>query len=232
MSIYTCKICSFNTNLKNNYFRHLETQKHKKNIIKSNHNYDNTKKNLICEKILNPNEPKRTQIEPKKNPKEPFFNADSKKTIKKSYLCRFCNKKFSTNSHMNRHIRKNCKVKKELELKEKSEDKKEIAELKLQISKLIDKVGNNTYHIENCVNSNKQTNNLNIFGKENMDMITDKIKKELIKGPYKMMPRLLEMIYFNEKYPENHTMKLVNKNKDMGGLPLPVLQQSHGADPC
>ena len=30
-----------------------------------------------------------------------------------------------------------------------------------------------------------------------------------------MMPKLLELIYFNKKYPENHTMKLVNKNKEL-----------------
>ena len=36
------------------------------------------------------------------------------------------------------------------------------------------------------------------------------IKKELIKGPFKMKPKLLELIYFNKKYPVNHTTKLVN----------------------
>ena len=46
-------------------------------------------------------------------------------------------------------------------------------------------------------------------------MLTDDVKQELIKGPYKMMPKLMEMIYFNKKYPENHNMKFVNKNKDI-----------------
>ena len=48
-----------------------------------------------------------------------------------------------------------------------------------------------------------------------MDMITDDIKKEMIKGPFKMMPKLLKMIYFNKDHPENHTMKMVNKKKDI-----------------
>ena len=48
-----------------------------------------------------------------------------------------------------------------------------------------------------------------------MEMVTDEIKKEMIKGPFKMMPKLLEMIYFNKDHPENHTMKLVNKNKEV-----------------
>ena len=30
-----------------------------------------------------------------------------------------------------------------------------------------------------------------------------------------MMPKLVKMIYFNKKYPENHILKLVNKNKEI-----------------
>ena len=48
--------------------------------------------------------------------------------------------------------------------------------------------------LDNSVNNNV---NLNIFGKENLEMVTDEVKRELIKGPYKMMPKLMEMIYFN-----------------------------------
>ena len=46
-------------------------------------------------------------------------------------------------------------------------------------------------------------------------MLTDDFKQELIKGPFKMMPKLMEMIYFNKQYPENHTIKMVNKNKEL-----------------
>ena len=62
-----------------------------------------------------------------------------------------------------------------------------------------------------------QQNNvtLNVFGKEDLSMLTDDVKKELIKGPFNMMPKLMEMVYFNKNYPQNHTMKLVNKNKDI-----------------
>ena len=211
-----CFCCDYKTNFRSNFNRHLKSAKHKENLINSNQTYEKDENDLICEPILNPNEPKRTQIEPKKNPKEPFLNPDSDKTIKKSYFCRFCNKEFSTNSHMNRHIRNNCKVKKEIELKENNKDKKEIAELKNQIQTLIGKVSTNSSHNNTHIGDNTiNTINLNVFGKENLSMITDEIKKELIKGPFKMMPKLLELIYFNKKYPENHTMKLVNKNKEL-----------------
>ena len=211
-----CFCCDYKTNFRSNFNRHLKSAKHKENLINSNQTYEKDENDLICEPILNPNEPKRTQIEPKKNPKEPFLNPDSDKTIKKSYFCRFCNKEFSTNSHMNRHIRNNCKVKKEIELKENNKDKKEIAELKNQIQTLIGKVSTNSSHNNTHIGDNTiNTINLNVFGKENLSMITDEIKKELIKGPFKMMPKLLKMIYFNKDHPENHTMKLVNKNKEL-----------------
>ena len=222
MSIFSCKMCNFKTNLRHNFDRHLETSKHIKNLLKLTLENDSTKKILICEPILNPKEPKMNPKEPKMNPKEPKMNPYSGKKL---YFCRYCNKEFYTNSHMNRHMNKNCKVKKEQELKDQCEDKNKIAKLENQISKLIDKVGNKTYHthignttktenllnMDNCVSNT----NLNIFGKENLEMVTDDIKKELIKGPFKMMPKLLEMIYFNKEYPENHTMKLVNKNKEI-----------------
>ena len=67
-----------------------------------------------------------------------------------------------------------------------------------------------------CQNNIQINNiNMNILGRENLDMVTDDVKKELIKGPFKMMPKLVKMIYFNKKYPENHILKLVNKNKEI-----------------
>jgi len=227
---YNCKICDYSTNIKTHFKKHLETNKHRKNLLKLTLKNDSTKIFLIDSVEVNPKEPKMNPKEPKMNPKEPGLNPkepglnpkepglNPKYHIikKKVYFCDFCYKQFSTNSHMNRHISHNCAVKKEQELKENTKDKKEIAELKNQIQTLIGKVStksshNNTHIGDTTIN----TINLNVFGKENLDMITDEVKKEMIKGPFKMMPKLLEMIYFNNKYPENHTMKLVNKNKEL-----------------
>lgn len=63
------------------------------------------------------------------------------------------------------------------------------------------------------INSQNQINNiqLNIFGKENPSIITENVNHEIIKGLFKMMPKLMEMIYFNKNHIENHRMKLVNK---------------------
>ena len=86
-----------------------------------------------------------------------------------------------------------------------------MAEQNNKINKLLDNVGttnnsNNTMNNSgNHNNSHNQVNNiqLNVFGKEDLSMITEKVKQELIKGPFKMMPKLMEMIYFNKDHPEN-----------------------------
>ncbi len=231
MTEFICKICDYKTTFRSNYKRHLNSKKHATSLIKYRANMKNDKNNLICEPVLTQNESFLTQNEPFLTQNEPVLTQNSSISEKKTYFCKFCNKNFSSNSHLTRHMKLNCKVKKEIEKEELSADKKEIAELKGQINKLIDKVGNKTYHthIGNTTNNNKtETNNtlnldnsvnnnvnLNIFGKENLEMVTDEVKRELIKGPYKMMPKLLQMIYFNKDFPENHTMKMVNKNKDI-----------------
>jgi hypothetical protein len=146
-------------------------------------------------------------------------------------VCEFCDKKFNSRNSMRRHIRLYCKIKKEediLEIKKNEEMNElkqiiteEMAEQNNKITKLIDKVNNTTNNTmnnsgnNNTSNSYNQVNNiqLNVFGKEDLSMLTENFKQELIKGPFKMMPKLMEMIYFNKKHPENHTMKLVNKKE-------------------
>ena len=70
-----------------------------------------------------------------------------------------------------------------------------IMEQKEQINKLIDKVGNKTTILTNSINnnSNNHTNNsnnnvqLNSFGNEDLSMLTNKVKRKMIKGPFKMI---------------------------------------------
>ena len=135
------------------------------------------------------------------------------------HICEFCGNTFKTRHIMLKHMRLNCKYKKELNKEQTAKDK-EIQELKSQVKQLISKVGTTTTTINNQTynqQTNVQQNNvsLNVFGKEDLSMLTDDVKRELIKGPYDMMPKLMEMVYFNKEYPQNHTLKLVNKNKDI-----------------
>ena len=239
MTEYICYCCDYSTKIRTHYQRHLATKKHIKNS-----NLENEKG--IKQSFYTAQNPQKPAEIQKKSINSHIFTAETrtkpaeKSTTQKytfSYTCEYCNRTFTRLDTKTRHQNKFCKAKKQKDLED-EENQKEIAQLKNQIDRLIDKVGNKTQHItnidsinnsqttyntENNIKDNTITNttttnnnlNLNVFGKENMEMVTDEIKKEMIKGPFKMMPKLLEMIYFNKDHPENHTMKLVNKNKEI-----------------
>ena len=157
------------------------------------------------------------QICEKNFPEPKIIDSDSDNS-EATNICELCGSVFKTRHIMLKHIRLNCKTKKEYEITQQSKDI-EIQELKSQLKQLISKVGNTTTINNQTINqqTNVQQNNvsLNVFGKEDLSMLTDDVKRELIKGPYDMMPKLMEMVYFNKEYPQNHTLKLVNKNKDI-----------------
>ena len=68
---------------------------------------------------------------------------------------------------------------------DKAEWKKEKKQLYKQIDALIKKAGNTT------------TNNLNLnsYGKEDLSHITDNFKTGLLKGPYGMIPKMIEAVH-------------------------------------
>lgn len=239
MTEYICYCCEYSTKIRTHYQRHLATKKHIKNAHQENEKGIN-KSLYTAQNPQKPAEIPKKGINSHNFPAETRTKPAEKSTNQKytfSYSCEYCNQTFTRLDTKTRHQNKFCKAKKQKDLED-EENQKEIAQLKNQIDRLIDKVGNKTQHItnidsinnsqttyntENNIKDNTITNttttnnnlNLNVFGKENMEMVTDEIKKEMIKGPFKMMPKLLEMIYFNKDHPENHTMKLVNKNKEV-----------------
>ena len=245
MPIYECKLCNYKTKIKSQLARHLNTQKHANNLLKSEQLWSSDifvtekepKKNsnyTFCPKKEPKKNPKRTEkeLESQENPEKSMdpqnFLMEAKKNESEiesnnsnsDNVCEFCGSTFKTRHIMLKHIRLNCKTKKEFDKNQSAKDM-EIQELKSQVKELISKVGNTTMTTINNQTYNQQTNvqqnnvNLNVFGKEDLSMLTDDVKRELIKGPYDMMPKLMEMVYFNKEYPQNHTLKLVNKNKDI-----------------
>lgn len=230
---YNCTDCSYKTNLKGDYKRHLNSRKHIRNITVGTLE--------ITESILltkgghkrNKKEQKGTFWEQKGTKKEQKGTFLINQELEASNIifdtnCEYCNKKFATRKTLLRHIRNYCKIKKEKESHEvKDKDNENLNELKKiiseemavqnnKISKLLDNVSTTNNTMNNSGNnSHNQVNNiqLNVFGKEDLSMLTEKVKQELIKGPFKMMPKIMEMIYFNKDHPENHTMKLVNKKE-------------------
>jgi hypothetical protein len=251
MVIYKCIACAFSSKIKTHYHRHLKTQKHanltdieddesyKEPTLQKKEPKKNSKYTFLEKKEpkKNPNYTFLAEKEPKNNPKRTKNGQKQPKSPKSAigskifnfldtqHSCEFCGNHFKTRHIMLKHIRLNCKVKKDSscvvitngETGLDSDKDNEIKELKSQVKELISKVGNTTINNQtiNQQNNVQQNVTLNVFGKEDLSMLTDEIKLQLIKGPFDMMPKLMEMIYFNKEYPQNHTMQLVNKNKDI-----------------
>ena len=85
MTIYDCKCCKFNTTLKSDYTRHLNTKKHIRNSseqfgTKSEQNGTKTEQNgtKLCKKH-------------------------------KQYFCKYCEKGFTSEKSLKRHITYTCK---------------------------------------------------------------------------------------------------------------------------
>jgi hypothetical protein len=201
MVIHKCDLCNFSSKQKNDLFRHLKTKKHLYN--EKNYEEEN-KKNL--EKGL------------KKDLKGLF---PAKKGLKKDFLlhndydlfvCQYCSKSLKTRPIMLRHIRKTCKEKNANS--EKKELKEFIKSQTKQISKLLEKnnIQNNTHNTQNNT-QNTTINNIHInnYGEENLEMLTDEFKEKCVTKPFYALIEIIKKIHFNDDYPENKNMRLLNK---------------------
>ena len=113
MVTYTCSNCEKKFNDKFNYTTHLKRKFpcKKKTNIKSNV------------------EPNIIKIEPEIIQNKFENNKINKFNKKKEHNCYYCNKIFSTNSHMHRHIKDNCKIKKQQDDEKETTHKKLLEEL-------------------------------------------------------------------------------------------------------
>jgi hypothetical protein len=121
-------------------------------------------------------------------------------------VCPGCSKYFSHRSSLSRHktICGNIKTDDIVDILQKENE-----ELRKKIEKLekTNHITNNNTNIEN------QNNiiNINCFGNENMDYITDKVVLHCISKVYGSIPLLIEKIHFDPEHPENHNIKIPNK---------------------
>ena len=211
MPLYNCKCCNFSTKIKSHYIRHKNTKKHQANINSNNQEYEIM--------VKSQKEPEKSQKEPKKSQKEP--KRAKKEPVKNTYKCEFCNETFKTYANMRRHELHRCKNRydnngyKKLFLESKKQMEKEKKELKIQMENeklefkkhieiLLNKVGNTTIN-------NTQNIQLNSYGHEDMNHITDSMKTQLLKIPYGMIPKMIEAVHFNNDKPENKNIVFTNK---------------------
>ena len=191
MAPYKCSECKLSTNLLGNYKRHLNTNKHKKNLkATGNKSPNNGKKNEISHNF--------------------HTISHNFHTISHKFQCEFCKKELTRNDSLKRH-KLICKLKKEYDIKL-LESKTENIELKQQINCLLKKVGTTNITTNNTnTNTNNNTIKLNCYGNEDLSHVSDTFKTSLLKMPYGMIPKLIEHVHFNKTIPENTNIKITNK---------------------
>ena len=179
---FRCETCNLTFTSKYTLNKHLETKKHKRNLA-SETNEDYT---CVCGKIYN--------------------------------------------SRQNRYVHyKKCDVYKEEKSKETEQsavDKVELKQLRAQVIELLEKnadlqerldksvtnnITNNNTTNNNTTNNNTINININAFGNENLDYLTEKKIIRCLEQVYKSLPALLEKIHFDPNHPENHNIKITNK---------------------
>jgi hypothetical protein len=194
MPHYCCELCNISTKLKYDFKRHLNTNKHRGRV-----NAEKEKSDIM---VMNTNEHKMNTNEHKMNTNE------HKKNI--SHSCSFCSELFKTIPSKRRHELHYCKNRfdnmnyKKMFLESKKQMENEKKHLKKQIEILLTKVGDTTIN-------NTQNIQLNSYGKEDLEHITDTMKTQLLRLPYGMIPKMIEAVHFNEDKPENKNIVLPNK---------------------
>ena len=200
MKIYQCPRCNYSTHILTIYIRHLKRKK-------------------ICEPILSKTNLQKEYIKYdiknkiKMNPNESIFGfADPNE----SFLCKYCEKIYSTRSNLNKHLRK-CKDK--MKTDEANEHMKELVKLlneqKIQLEKkdkqidcLIKKAGiqNSGTIIQNIQNNIK----LLAYDKTDLSDLTDNDYIKCFNHNNMCVPHLIKRIHFNPKKPENHNVFISN----------------------
>ena len=207
---YECKLCNYNTNLRPNYNRHLKTKKHQIKMLEENVCSEMVEdKKGINEIQMSQNEPQMSQNEPQMSQNEPQMSQNNSEIN-----CDYCNKQFSTLANKRKHELHRCKEAKEessIIIKEKQWGKEKKILYK-QINALIKKAGNTTTNTTNTMNTNNL--NLNSYGKEDLSHITNSFKNHLIKGPFGMIPKMIEAVHFNKEKPENKNITYPNKKNN------------------
>lgn len=127
------------------------------------------------------------------------------------YKCIKCNQLFACKKTLTRHLNK-----------KNSCDKLTENSIKCEFCNIIirDKKNRNQ-HLKSCKIFNKTPHppkeviNVNVYGKEKVDYITDEEWKKIINSGFRSVERLIELFHFNKDHPENmniHLLSLKNQS--------------------
>ena len=221
---YFCKRCGHMSKQKNDMRKHYNRTKQCRPILN-----DIQIETLISE--LNENNKNESCLNPKLNPFESKLNPFESNLIKtehkedsnkeNKHKCIYCEKIYSTNSNMCKHL-KICKekIKKEklkqeeialmkqimgqkdaeiAEIKANSKEEKDL--LRKQVELLMTKIGNTNIETQN--NNNITNIQINGWGHEDTSHLTDTFLRFCYDRPFTSIQRVIEAVYFNPNCPKN-----------------------------
>lgn len=206
MTNYSCDRCGYTTSKLSNYKQHINRNK----VCNSNNNVD------ILQLYNKYNIPfDDTLISPLW--KEYLItNEISIVNRKKPFQCKYCNKYYTRNDNLKRHLEE-CK-KQYLLLEELETQKKKIEDFSSNIDSLVDsKVKEKLQDIglkQITINANNNNNSIlvNNFGKEDISYITkDQLKKYALNIP-DGIHQLAQRSHFNPQHPENMNIRIQDKD--------------------
>jgi hypothetical protein len=122
------------------------------------------------------------------------------------YTCEYCNKKYTTNSILKKHL-KICKIKKENLEKELVIKDKRVAELEkeLAVAKALNEKPNTVNITNNQINIH-----LTPWNNPTLPDNVEKYYNEALKKLFLSVPTLIKQIHFNKDHPENHNICIKN----------------------
>lgn len=215
---YICTKCYKSFDRKSNYIRHLNRKKtciDEKNI-KNLKTQDKTKlKNYISKNFPKLGEDLIGEIIGENIP-----NVNVKK-----YECDYCNKSFQSLIYLKKHVSQLCSRNLRFEQHMIQERLKRIEKLKLDNIEMKEKI----YYIAKtlpryCVEDGKIINieknyidfydqkNINPFGDEYLDHVTDKFMRKMIMNPDIGLANLIRIIHFNNDIPQNRNLFVKTRN--------------------
>jgi hypothetical protein len=148
------------------------------------------------------------------------YNSDNSGNSCNNLLCNFCNKTFTLQKNLNRHLKNRCKIKKKINTERQKiyqnlistmQDKIEMLESKvanMEINggnKITNITNNNTTNIGNLINIQ-----LVAFGSEDKSHLSNVEIFNLLKKGFKSVPELIKKIHFDNNKPENHNVYIPN----------------------
>lgn len=222
MPVYTCSECNKQFKDRTKYVIHTNRKFpcKKDDISSSNESiYDE-----INENVPNPDDEISNPINSISNPNKSESLSNECNT---NIMCYYCLTIFSSKCNLYRHMRLNCKVKKQEDnkkeeiyqklLKENEELKKELEKVKNE-NKQMKTSGKTINNPKNCNIHNGDVNNIVIVahGKEDLDKIDVKYILEALKRGTSAIPVITERIHFNVKYPEYQNVYITNMNQKYG----------------